>query len=168
MPDGEAPRRAKTRRRGEELESDILRAAWAELMEVGYTRLTMEGVAARAKTSKAVVYRRWANRAELVVAAAAHELPPLRFELPDTGSLRGDILALLAPILGHLERLGTETIHGLLAEHVINLAEMHEHARPGEIGMNEITEQMLVLLERAADRGEVRRDRITPRIANLP
>lgn len=71
----------------------------------------MEGVAARAKTSKAVLYRRWPNRAKLVVAAEAHELPPLRFELPDTGSLRGDILALLAPV--------TETTLGEIVDEVV-------------------------------------------------
>lgn len=38
-----------SRRRGEVLENDILQAVWDELAEVGYTRLTMEGVAARAK-----------------------------------------------------------------------------------------------------------------------
>ncbi|HET6742594.1 MAG TPA: helix-turn-helix domain-containing protein, partial [Kribbella sp.] len=58
--------RAEKRGRGAELEAVLLDAAWAELMESGYARLTMEAVAARAQTGKQVLYRRWRNRAELV------------------------------------------------------------------------------------------------------
>ena len=61
--------RPPTRRRGSKLEAALLQAAWDELTEAGYTAFTMEGVAARAKTSRAVLYRRWPNRPELVVAA---------------------------------------------------------------------------------------------------
>ncbi|HET6737281.1 MAG TPA: helix-turn-helix domain-containing protein, partial [Kribbella sp.] len=58
-----------TRRRGAALEEAILRAAVEELQEVGYRELTMDGVAARAGTSKNVIYRRWPSRAALCVAA---------------------------------------------------------------------------------------------------
>ena len=83
------------RRRGEELEGALLAAAWDELTIVGYGRFTIEGVAARAKTSRPVLYRRWPNRRDLALAAIT-----ARFDLPvepppDTGSLRGDLLALL-------------------------------------------------------------------------
>src|ERR671937_754114 len=56
----------RTRRRGAALEAAILDATWTELAAVGYERLSMEGVAARAGTSKAVLYRRWPNRADLL------------------------------------------------------------------------------------------------------
>ena len=66
----------KTRRRGEALESALLDAAWDELQAAGYAGLTFEAVADRAGTSRAVLYRRWRNRADLVVAAARFVLTP--------------------------------------------------------------------------------------------
>jgi AcrR family transcriptional regulator len=47
-----------SRRRGQALESALLEAAWTELHNVGYAKLTMERVADRAQTSRAVIYRR--------------------------------------------------------------------------------------------------------------
>ncbi|MEU4746994.1 helix-turn-helix domain-containing protein, partial [Actinosynnema sp. NPDC023658] len=65
----------KSRRRGAQLEQAILDAAWDELCEVGYARLTIEGVAIRAGTSKSVIYRRWGSRAELALAAWFRRVP---------------------------------------------------------------------------------------------
>ena len=59
----ESKRPVATRRRGATLERALLDAAWEELQESGYARLTMERVADRAGTSRAVIYRRWRNRA---------------------------------------------------------------------------------------------------------
>src|ERR1700677_3554696 len=84
-----------TRRRGEALESALLDAACAELQAAGYQSMTMEAVADRAGTSRAVLYRRWPKKAELVVAALRRHRPMLSGEVPDTGNLRGDVLALL-------------------------------------------------------------------------
>jgi AcrR family transcriptional regulator len=67
----------RTRRRGAELEYALYSATLAELTEVGYGRLTMEGVAARAHTGKAAVYRRWPTKHALVLAALQHAMPPL-------------------------------------------------------------------------------------------
>ena len=55
----------------------------------------MESVAARAKTGVAVLYRRWPNKDDLVMAAIVHYRRTRRVEIPDTGTLRGDLLALL-------------------------------------------------------------------------
>src|SRR5687768_15115028 len=76
-------------------EEEILDATVAELLEVGYDRLTMDRVAEHARASKATLYRRWTSKQALVVDALcrshrAAETP----EIPDTGSLRGDLLAL--------------------------------------------------------------------------
>src|SRR6185312_1413331 len=67
----EQAQRTRQRRRGEELETALLAAAWDELVEAGFARLTMESVAARAKTGVAVLYRRWPNKDDLVLAAIA-------------------------------------------------------------------------------------------------
>jgi AcrR family transcriptional regulator len=72
---------------------DALRQAALEVLaEVGYDRLTVDAVAARAGAGKATCYRRWAGKAELVVDAVSHMKAKL--EQPDTGSLRGDLIAL--------------------------------------------------------------------------
>jgi len=62
----------RQRRRGEELEAALLEAAWDELAEVGFGKLTMESVAARARTGVAVLYRRWPRKDDLVLAALRH------------------------------------------------------------------------------------------------
>jgi AcrR family transcriptional regulator len=92
------------RPRDETRDAAILAAAVTVLADVGYDRLTIDAVAATAKASKATVYRRWPNKAALVVdamstlkpALAPGETAPCLF--PDTGSLRGDLLAGLQKI----------------------------------------------------------------------
>ena len=59
----------KSRRRGTELEDALLTAAWQQLQEEGYQKLTIEGIAAAAGTTKTVLYRRWPKKALIVVAA---------------------------------------------------------------------------------------------------
>ena len=97
------------RRRGDALYEAILNATLAELAEVGYARLTMERVAEQAKASKASLYRRWPSRMELAVEAVYRALPDPTSP-PDTGSLRGDVLATLranAELLAGARRRGT-------------------------------------------------------------
>jgi AcrR family transcriptional regulator len=55
------------RRRGNELEEAIRAAAYAELLAVGYSAFTVEGVAARARTGKASIYRRWPSKTSLIL-----------------------------------------------------------------------------------------------------
>jgi AcrR family transcriptional regulator len=80
--------------RGPARESAICAAALELLAEVGYERMSMDAVAARAKASKATIYRRWPGKQELVVHAVRCR-GPQHLEPPDTGSLRGDIIAVL-------------------------------------------------------------------------
>src|SRR4051812_21660767 len=85
----------RRRRRGQELEDALLDAAWDELTEQGYDTFTIDAVAARAGTSRPVIYRRWPGKHELVRAAIGHNFAKGRRPLPDTRTLRGDIVALL-------------------------------------------------------------------------
>lgn len=64
----------------------------------GLVILTMESIAARARTSEAVLYRRWANKDRLVLAAIEHHRNANPVALPDTGTLRGDLLAYLTTV----------------------------------------------------------------------
>jgi AcrR family transcriptional regulator len=154
----------KTRRRGAALEHALLDAAWAELQAVGYAGLTMEAVADRAGTSRAVLYRRWRNRPELVLAVIRRHRPMLSGEIPDTGSLRGDVLALLRRMSSRLAEIGPETVYGLLGDY---LSDAGMFARSRDQLLSISAEVMETILKRAADRGEARAG-VENRIATLP
>ena len=154
----------KTRRRGEALEHALLDAAWDELQAAGYAGLTMEAVADRAGTSRAVLYRRWRNRPDLVIAAIRRRRPLLSGEIPDTGSLRGDVLALLHRMSSRIAEIGPETVYGLLGDY---LSDAGLFARSQEQVLHISAEVMETILKRAADRGEARAD-VQRRIATLP
>ena len=156
---------APVRRRGDHLERALLAAAWDELVAVGYADLTIDAVAARARTSKSVLYRRWRNRPELVLAAMRQRGPLLSGEAPNTGSLRGDVLALLTRMSTGLRELRTDTIVGLFAEYMRN-PELLEHLRRQVLSMG--LEVMQSLLHRAAGRGEIPSADVLPRVASLP
>ncbi|GAA1819468.1 TetR/AcrR family transcriptional regulator [Luedemannella flava] len=72
----------------------ICGAVFELLGEVGYDRMSMDAVAARARASKATIYRSWENKPELVMEALTQRFGGTP-EAPDTGSLRGDLLSLL-------------------------------------------------------------------------
>jgi AcrR family transcriptional regulator len=74
-------------------EGEILDATVEELLDVGYDRLTMDGVAARARASKATLYRRWSGKHSLVVDALMRSKKSPEIPAVDTGTLRGDLLA---------------------------------------------------------------------------
>jgi len=91
--DGPATEPRTTRRRGAALHAALLDAAWDVLVTQGYSGLTYDAVATRARTSRAVLYRRWPQRHRLVEDALRHVWVPL--DLPDTGTLRDDALTAL-------------------------------------------------------------------------
>jgi AcrR family transcriptional regulator len=66
---------APLRRRGAALEDAIREAAFTELTEVGYRAFSVENVAARARTGKASIYRRWPTKQELVLDAVSCGFP---------------------------------------------------------------------------------------------
>ena len=71
------------------------------LAEVGYEELTFEAVARRAGVHKTTVYRRWPTKPDLV-ADAARERSVQLVEVPDTGSLRGDLTALARAVAANI------------------------------------------------------------------
>ena len=155
----------RQRRRGEELEADLLDAAWQELVEVGFARLTMESVAARAKTGVAVLYRRWPNKDELVLTTLRHHGTTHPVESPDTGSLRGDMIALLESFSSNRVSFAAimgAVFSGLLASSGLTPAEAREKIladRPTPSGE---------IFARAHERGEIDLDRIPPAILTMP
>jgi AcrR family transcriptional regulator len=87
-------------------------AALALLAEVGYDRLTMDAVAARARAGKTTIYRRWPGKAELVVDAlnSVKGVP----DVPDTGSLRQDLRALAESITSAESQFGAQVTIGMV------------------------------------------------------
>ena len=95
----------RTRRRGKVLEDALYDATLAELADVGYGGLTMEGIAAHARTGKAALYRRWASKHDLVQAALLFALPPL----PEPRADRSARENLLAMFSAHCDLLAGKT-----------------------------------------------------------
>lgn len=154
----------KSRRRGAELEQAILDAAWAELSELGYARFTVEGVAARAGTSKPVLYRRWKGRAELAFAAWDRRVPTGSREAPDTGGLRGDLIALFHRIARRTGALMTDLVAGVMAD-AFRHPEVADLLRARLAEPSPLTDTVRVIVARAVLRGELPPVRLTHRAA---
>ena len=154
-----ADHRSLPRRRGKALEAAILAATLAELAECGYAGLTMERVAERARASKASVYRRWPGRIELVLDAVYQAAPDLA-DPPDTGTLRGDLLALMRGAASLLDGPVGEAMRGLIGEVAGNttlMARLRGHSQGAS------RNAMREIARRAAARGEIRDAPVKPR-----
>ncbi|MEC4015857.1 TetR/AcrR family transcriptional regulator [Streptomyces sp. H27-D2] len=144
------------RRRGPVLEHAILDAALEQLASVGWTGLTMEGVAARAQTGKAAVYRRWSSKGDLVADALRAGLPEVT-EPPDQGCLRADLIELCGRMR---EAMYSRSGHALRA--VLDECDRTEAERFVELILGGVVEPgkrlMAEVVRRGIERGEVRAD----------
>lgn len=142
------------RKRDHTRDPEILDAALDVLAEVGYDGMTVDMVAARAKAGKATVYRRWASKAELVIDAVACmkkiDLDPAH--LPDTGTLRGDLLAMIKP---HSIEDGEKKLQimGGLVSMLSRAPELAEAANAAIVEPRAAVNR--VFMQRAIDRGEI-------------
>jgi AcrR family transcriptional regulator len=151
-PAAQAP--ARGRRRDPALDIAILDAALEVVAEVGYERMTMDMVAMRAKAGKAAAYRRWKSKADLIIDAVA-QLKRTQVDLdalPDTGTLRGDLLGLFKPSSAREGERKMRIMAGLASV-------LSQHPELAEAGNAAIVEPWasanLRLMERAVARGEV-------------
>ncbi len=99
--------RAAGRPRSAEADAAILRATRDALVELGWSKLTMSDVSARAGVAKTTLYRRWAGKNELVVDAVAVLFDEL--VLPDRGTLEADIEGVVLQFAALLERPETKS-----------------------------------------------------------
>jgi AcrR family transcriptional regulator len=98
------------RKRSEQSRLAILTAAYELVGEIGYARLTIEGIAARAGTGKQTIYRWWPSKADVVLDALATKAD-LHIPIPDEGSYAADLRAFLLASFA----LGTQsTLIGIL------------------------------------------------------
>lgn len=147
------PGRRPGRPRDPHLDEAILAATVELLCEQGFAGTTVEAVAERAGVGKATIYRRWANREELLLAAggAMGSCPPD----PDSGDVRHDLVTLLG---GLVTVMGTTPVGGLLPATVDEAARNPElRARLDEF-IDARRAPVRHALERAAERGELRAD----------
>jgi AcrR family transcriptional regulator len=153
-----ADHRKGPRRRGEALFQAIYDATLAELVASGYAGMAMERVAARARTSKASLYRRWPSRAELVADAIRHCVADTE-SLPDTGSLRDDLLTAMSRMAERLSGPFGEALRGMLAETLTDPSRTQAaRSRMTSVGGHVMQE----ILDRARARGEISRPRVPP------
>ncbi len=149
-----------------EREQEILDAALEVLAEVGYDRLTMDAVAARAKASKATLYRRWSDKVTLVIGALQSQKH--QPEVPETGTLRGDLIASFCGVGGIVHHETTSTFAAVMTA----LAHDEEFAaafRRDVLAPKSASTRRI--FERARNRGELREgldlDLVTPALAGI-
>jgi hypothetical protein len=147
------------RKRDPSRDADILQAAIDVLAETGYDGMTIEMVATRAKAGKATLYRRWASKSDLVIDAVACMKaapgPGSVTGLPDTGTLRGDLVAMIRPhsIQDNEKKLKVMAgIVSLLADSPELAAAVNTAIVRPRVDINRR------LLQRAIDRGEISAD----------
>lgn len=154
----------KHRRRGADLEHAILEDAWVELVEHGYTRLTMEAVASRAGTSRSVLARRWDSKISLAISAIRQQAAKYPLDVADCGDLRTELLDFLdraadrSPII--------PVIFSLLSSEYFQ----DTFSSPQEL-RNALTEggnnTLAAILDRAVDRGEIDPQKLIPSVETL-
>ncbi|WP_329240163.1 TetR/AcrR family transcriptional regulator C-terminal ligand-binding domain-containing protein [Actinoallomurus sp. NBC_01490] len=154
-----------TRRRGAVLTRAIFEATLAELAEGSFEELAFDKIAARAATGKAALYRRWDTPAELVLDALAD--PVAGFEEttpPRTGTLRGDLVALLTGLAHALDEPRGRALRPLMTQR-----DRHPdlYARVRDLVVLPRQQLMTEILAAAAARGEIRADAVNPRVAGV-
>jgi AcrR family transcriptional regulator len=161
MPAAE-PLRRPGRPRLFEAESAVLSATVDALSEDGYAGFTIDRVAARAGIARATIYRRWPAKGDLLVALlrSLHA----RFELPDTGSLEGDLRALLERY-PNASASTSERVLAALASETFNDAALAETLRTEFIAPR--GRAMAVLFTRAIERREIRADADVTMLVNV-
>ncbi|WP_410567189.1 TetR/AcrR family transcriptional regulator [Amycolatopsis sp. cmx-4-61] len=156
-----------TRRHGAALEAAILDAGWDELAEIGYARLTMGSIAKRARTSEPVLYRRWANKDELVLAVLDRYRATHPVAVPDTGDLRDDLIhyltALGDSLAGFFAIAAAAAFSGLLAATGLSPADIRAQAMG-----DQLLPQTRTIYRQAAARGELDPEGIPPAVLALP
>jgi len=132
-----------------------MRAALDGLAEIGYDSLSMAEIASRAGVGKGALYRRWMSKAQLVTDAMVRgreQVAP--FSLPDTGSLRGDLEALVAQV-PDFDEAAKRQISVLLG--LVGAATRDADLRQAlaGTGFEQPRRAILDVLGRAASRGEI-------------
>lgn len=143
-------------------ECELLAVTLELLQEHGYDRLTVDGVAAAGRASKATLYRRWPTKAELVLAAFVEGTRQVAVA-PETGTLRGDLIQLGETICAHASTHAS-TIRAVLVE-------VSRNDKLNAMMHTQFLDQRKALMEHvlgeAVRRGEINRAAITEDLYDL-
>lgn len=162
-PQAGAGKRPRGRPRDQSVDAAIRTATMELLGEVGYARLTMDQVAARARVSKSSLYLRWPNKVALVADALQHRARAVP-EVPDTGSLPDDMRAFLSNLV-RSRSLASRTLAAVSSEIASN-AELRKAWHRGLAGM--LTGCLRAIITRAIERGELAADSDVELLSQLP
>jgi AcrR family transcriptional regulator len=143
-------RARRGRSRDPEVDEAIMTAAMDLLAEIGYARLTMDQVAARARVGKASLYLRWPNKVALVAEALQHH-SAVAPDVPDTGSLREDMQTFLRALL-RSKTAAQRAVAAVIGEIASN-PELAKAWRQGVAGT--LLACTRTIVERAIARGEL-------------
>lgn len=141
----------------------IFSATLALLSERGYDALTVEAVAAQADVNKTTIYRAWAGKDEML-ADALLQAPQLDLDVPDTGSLRGDLIGLA----GEIARLLSEPANRrVMASVLAAVPDRPATAEAARAFFAVRLEREQVVFTRARQRGELTDDAAAEMIMDL-
>lgn len=145
------------RKRDHTRDPEILDAALAVLAETGYDGMTIEMVATRAKAGKATIYRRWPSKNELVIdAVACMKAAGSGLDaLPDTGTLRGDLVAMIKPHNIQEGQRKLKVMAGLISM-LVRAPELAAAANSAIVEPRAAANR--TLMRRAVERGEISAD----------
>jgi AcrR family transcriptional regulator len=160
---GERDRSRRGRARDPEVDEAILSAAMDLLAEIGYARLTMDQIAARARVGKASVYLRWPNKVALV-AEAIQQSAAVIPDVPDTGSLPEDVRAFLRALLRSKSK--AQRAVAAVAGEIASNPELAKAWRQGVAGT--LFACVRVMVDRAIVRGELPADSDVDLLTMLP
>ncbi|WP_344372290.1 TetR/AcrR family transcriptional regulator [Agromyces tropicus] len=154
------------RKRDHTRDPEILEAAIDVLAETGFEGMTIDMVATRARAGKATIYRRWPSKADLVLdAVACMKASELDADhLPDTGTLRGDLVAMIRPKTIEEAQRKLRIMAGLFGM-ISTTPELADAAHAAIIEPRAAVNR--ALLRRAIERGEVRDDVDVDLIASI-
>lgn len=166
---GAVSQRIPQRKRGVALEEAIVAAAWGELVESGYAGFTVEGVAARARTGKASIYRRWPTKQLLVLDALLFRLPTAAEcgivpDLPDSVTTIDALHAIARTISAVMASPAGSAMRAIKCEAATDpeLARVIDERFQGPR-----REALLDLLRRGVERGEVRPEAVSNIVADV-
>jgi AcrR family transcriptional regulator len=146
--------RAPGRPRSAEADRSILTAALDRFIEDGYQGMSIEQVAAQAGVGKATIYRRWPSKEALITDAVGSFSEELT--VPDTGSTRGDMLALVRQIVHVSSSSPSGRCFARMAGEMVTNPELAKVYKEKVIGHRRaIVRQVIV---RGIERGELRKD----------
>ncbi|GAB3733656.1 TetR/AcrR family transcriptional regulator [Nocardiopsis nanhaiensis] len=128
----------------------IRRATLDLLLERGF-ELTFDEVAERAGVGRSTVFRRYATKQELVLSVA-EQLTIGQIDVPDTGSLRGDLTAAIRAVYGVF---GTPAVNSLARHMLVSGLQGQVGARILRPMLEQRVDLVTEVLQRAVDRGEI-------------